>query len=234
MYRRTSIFWGILLILLGGLILAFNFAGPWLLGWLLFLPWQLWPLAVIIVGLCFTIPALMARRRNLGGLFVPGIPVLAVGCILLFNSWFHAWGAWAWLWPMMVLSVAVGFLLAAWRLQAIWLLIPALVIGANGLLMQYCALTGNWSIWAVLWSIEPLSVGLALLLVNIQKHRPGLLIAGLILCTIAGFAALGMSYIIPGYGWVNLMGPGILLLAGLLLLSSSLLRSTPGQAAIES
>ena len=107
-------------------------------------------------------------------------------------------------------------------------------IGANGLLMQYCALTGNWSIWAVLWSIEPLSVGLALLLVNIQKHRPGLLIAGLILCTIAGFAALGMSYIIPGYGWVNLMGPGILLLAGLLLLSSSLLRSTPGQAAIES
>jgi hypothetical protein len=233
MNKRASLFWGFLLIFFGGLALVYNFASPWLPQFFLLLPWRLWPLAVIGLGLCFVLPPLFPRRGNLGGLFIPGLPILAVGTILLFNNWFDAWGTWAWLWPVVILALAVGFLLAAWRLRVIWLLIPAIIIGANGLLMQVCTLTGNWSLWAILWGIEPLAVGLSLLLVNLQKHTPGLLIAGLILCGIAGFATMGMSFIIPGSLWTNLFGPSLILLVGLLLMLNSLTKNTQQQVSIE-
>ena len=233
MNRRTSTFWGILLIILGGVALVYNFATPWVHRFILMLPWRLWPLSVIALGLCFVFLPLIPRRNNLGGLFIPGIPILATGGILLLSSWFNTWEAWSWLWPVVIISLAIGFLLAAWRLRVIWLLIPAIIIGGNGLLMQYCSITGNWSIWAVLWSIEPLSVGLALLLVNIQKRTPGLLIAGLILCGIAGFTTLGMSFILPGSLWITLFGPSIILFVGLLLMLSSFSQKNQRQVVIE-
>jgi hypothetical protein len=233
MNKRAAFIWGFLLIIIGVLALAYNLATPWLPVFFRWLPWRLWPFSVIALGLCFVIPPLLPRRGNLGGMFIPGFPLLAVGSILLVNSLFNAWDAWAWLWPMMVTSLAVGFLFAAWRLRVIWLLIPAIILGANGLLMQFCALTGQWSVWAVLWTIEPLSVGLALLLVSIQKRAPGLLTAGLILCTVAGFATLGMSFIIPGPVWLNLLGPSIILFVGFVLLLSNPTRSRQQRLTVE-
>jgi hypothetical protein len=111
----------------------------------------------------------------------------------------------------------------------IWLLIPAVIIGLNGLLFQFCAITGWWSVWAVLWTIEPLSVGLALLAVNFRQPSTGLLTAGVALCVLAGlgfvesFAVVVLSWIFhTGWLW-RWVGPVMLILAGCLVLILGLL-----------
>jgi hypothetical protein len=235
MNRRVSILVGVVLILVGGLALAFNLAMPmlrldvWYWG-----AWRLWPLVVIAGGLFFVLPPFLVRgRQGLGGLFIPGLPVLTSGCILLYCSIFDAWGAWEWLWPLEVLSLAMAFLFAAIYMRVIWLLLPAIVVGANGLLLQYCALTDTWEAWAVLWTIEPLSVGLSFLLITLKRRSAGLFIAGLTLCGIAAMGLMGMTAIFPGWMLINLLGPAIIILIGLLVILWSLLRRSPSAASSE-
>jgi hypothetical protein len=232
MNKRVSTLWGIILILVGGLMLAGNAVFPMLgLNFWRWMPWRLWPLAVVGAGAFFILlPLLVRRKRGWGGLFILGVPVLVTGGILLFTSFFNLWDAWAWLWPLEVLGLAAGFVLAAISLRSVWLLVPAIIIGANGLLMQFCAITGWWGVWAVLWTVEPLSVGLALLTVFVKKRKTGLLIAGSILCGVAALGLIGMtaliplSTVMPGRWIVNLIGPALLVGLGFLLLASSLVR----------
>jgi hypothetical protein len=188
---------------------------------------RFWPVVVSCVGLCFLIPPLLVRgRRGLGALFIPGMPILTTGGLLLLASVFNAWRIWNWLWPMELISVAVGFALAAIYMRSIWLLIPATIIGLNGLVFQFCAISGLWHWWSVLWVIEPLSVGLALLGIGLRRNLPGLRTAGVILCTISA-GLLVMMLLILGVWWpLGVLGPGLLLLAGAVLLAWSLLRST--------
>jgi hypothetical protein len=60
-------------------------------------------------------------------------------------------------------------------------------------LLQFCALTGMWEVWAVLWTVEPLAVGLALLAVGGKTRSNRLLVAGLVVCGLAGLALVGMT-----------------------------------------
>jgi hypothetical protein len=236
MGKRFSILVGLLLILIGALALAFNMLMPqwvetvfWRWG-----AWQLWPLFVVGIGLLFVLSPLLVRgRRGLGGLFIPGMPILVTGGILLFNSVFGTWGAWEWLWPLEVLAAAAGFLFAAIHMRAIWLLLPAIVFGANGLVFLFCALTDLWDLWAALWTIEPLSLGLAFLVININKRSAGLFIAGLVLCGVAAMALMGMSALFPGWVLINLVGPAILILVGLLVIVWSVLRHPPPPETVE-
>jgi hypothetical protein len=235
MNRRFSILVGVTLILIGGLALAFNLVLPMLgLDMWYWGAWRLWPLVVIGGGLFFVLPPFLVRgKRGLGGLFIPGLPILTTGCILLYNSVFDAWGAWEWLWPLEVLSLAAGFLFAAIYMRAIWLLLPAILIGANGLLFQYCALTDMWEAWAVLWTIEPLALGLSFLLITLKRRSAGLFIAGLILCGIAAVGLVGMTAVFPGWILINLLGPAILIFIGLLVVLWSVLRRSPSPATSE-
>lgn len=226
MNRRFSILMGILLILMGGLALAFTLAMP-VLGISVFRwgSWRLWPLVVVATGLIFVMSPFLARgKRGLGGLFIPGVPILATGGILFYASLLDAWDAWEWLWPIEVLAVALGFLFAAIYMRVIWLLIPAIVIGANGLVFQFCAVTDFWESWAVLWAVEPLSVGLAFLIVNLKARSNSLFIAGAILCAVAALGMIGMSALFPGWILISALGPATLLFVGFLLLINSLLR----------
>ncbi|MBN1874707.1 MAG: hypothetical protein JXA33_10790 [Anaerolineae bacterium] len=219
--RKYSMLLGGVLILLGGLSLIANLAAA-IFGWDWGL-WRLWPLMVISVGIFLVLtPLLVHGKRGLGGMYIPGVPVLVTGGILMLTSVFNWWEAWEWLWPLEVLSMAAGFLFASLYMRNIWLLIPAIIIGANGLLFQFCALTGWWEVWAALWTIEPFSVGAALLVMYLAKRRKGLLIAGAILCGIAIIGLMGMTAILPGWWFLNLMGPAILLGAGVILLLTSL------------
>jgi len=214
------------LILIGGLSLAFTVAMPilgrgmWMWG-----AWRLWPLLVVAGGLLFVVSPLLARgKRGLGGLFIPGVPILTTGGILLYASVLDAWHAWEWLWPLEILAIAMGFLLASIYMRSIWLLFPAIVVGANGALLQFCALTGLWESWAVLWLAEPLAVGLAFLIVNLRRRSRGLFIAGLIMCVIAAMGLIGMTAVFPRWVLINALGPAVLLLVGLLMLVNSLVR----------
>ena len=221
MNKAFSILMGLLLILMGGVALMFTLGLP-MLGWgdWGWNSWRLWPLAVVFAGLMFMLSPLLARgQRGLGGLFIPGMPILTTGAILLLASVTRYWRVWEWLWPLEVLSLAAGFTFAALYMRNIWLIIPAVILGLNGLVLQFCAITGLWQAWAVLWTVEPLSVGLALLAVSLGKRIPALLVASVILCSLAGFGFVGMTELIFSGWWVfNWIGPVVLVLSGLALL----------------
>lgn len=189
MNKQSSLVISVGLIGAGVLFLAANLAGM-LFGFRL---WQLWPLIIVAAGWGLVLPPLLSRgRRSLGGMFIAGLPVLTTGAILLFASLFRWWNVWSWLWPWEVLGVALGFLAAALWMRVPWLLFPAIVIGANGLLFQFCAVTGWWQVWSVLWVIEPLAVGAALLVISPEKATPGRRKAGIMLCGLAGLG-FGLS-----------------------------------------
>jgi hypothetical protein len=230
MSKQLSIVISIVLIMVGLLALAFSLAGP-VFG---FRIWQLWPLAVVTAGALFVLPPLLVRgKRGLGGLFIPGMPILTTGTLLLFASVFRLWDVWEWLWPQEVLALALGFLFAAIYMRNVWLLIPAIVVGANGALMQFCAITGFWRVWAVMWAIEPLSVGLALLAVHVRRRSAGLLVAGVALCALAvvgaveSLAIVSLSAIFPAWWLWRWVGPVTFILAGVGLLVWGFVRRSP-------
>jgi hypothetical protein len=235
MNRQFSILVGVALILagLGGMV--YNLLAPlfdwdaWHWG-----AWRLWPLIVISIGaFLMLVPLVVRGQRGLGVLFIPATPILTIGGLLLFSSVFNAWSAWAWLWPLLVLAAAAGFLLAAVYVRTLWLVVPAIIIGANGLLFLFCAVTNMWDVWSVLWTIEPLSAGLALMVVSAGRRvSPWLFWAGAITCGLAGLGLVGMTTIISDWWLINLSGPVILMLAGFLMLVWDVLRraTSPGVA----
>src|SRR5512141_2690432 len=114
---------GIGLVLLGGIVLAgellasvFGFGVHW---WEV---WRLWPLIIIGAGVLLTgMGALGVRNRGMGVMFVPATPLLTVGGMLMVNCVTGWWHLWALAWPLVVLAVALGFLLAAFFTRLIWL-----------------------------------------------------------------------------------------------------------------
>ena len=241
MNKQFPILAGIGLIILGILALFYTVVIPmlglslWFLG-----PWRLWPLIVVGLGLLLVAPPVLVRGRpGLGLLFVPGMPILTTGAILLLASVFNWWNVWEWLWPQELIALGLGFLFTAIYMQSVWLTMPAIIIGLNGLLFQFCALTGLWEAWSILWIIEPLSVGLSLLVVGAVNHTRGLFLAGLAVCGLAGMALVGMTSILTlgalwsGWWLAKLIAPAIIILAGALLLAWGALAykpSSPGTA----
>jgi hypothetical protein len=231
MQKKASLLIGLTLILLGLLFLAGNLliqgAGNGLFPGL-----RAWPILVVGVGLLFSIPPfLFPRQRGLSGLFIPGLPALTTGVLLFIASMTGNWSIWATLWPLEVLSVAAAFVLMAIFLKVPWLMIPASILGFTGAVLQFCALTGQWSSWAVLWTVVPFSVGLPLLLIGLARKIDGLKLAGIILCGLAGLAFAAMSTLLVTSSWITrLIGPAVVLVLGLLLLLSALGRRSPGKA----
>jgi hypothetical protein len=214
MEKRTANFSGMLLILLGGLALLHTAVLP-LFGWEYGL-WRFWPLFVSAVGLAFiAFPIKFMERRGLKALFIPGFPILVISMMLLWGSIFNAWGIWDYMWPMVILGLAFGFFAASVFMRNIWLMIPAIIIGVNGLIFQFCAITGLWDLWAILWTMEPLSVGLALIVASAGK-RPKLMRAGLIVSGIAAVCFSFMSFVLSG--WMSIVGAVMLIVAGVGLL----------------
>jgi hypothetical protein len=164
------------------------------------------------IGLTFiAAPIIFPKERSLKWLFIPGFPILVSSALLLLGSIFRIWGIWEYLWPLVVLALAIGFLVTAVFVRNRWLMIPAIIIGMNGLIFQFCAITGLWDWWSILWTLEPFSVGLALLAAS-GGTRPRLIRAGLIVCvTAVGFFSL-MSFVLSG--WVSVVGAVLLILAG--------------------
>jgi hypothetical protein len=228
--RTLSIIAGLVLIVFGALCLASNFLLSWLnlpISW--WDAWRLWPLPIVAIGLLLVlIPLIGFRTPGLGVLFIPGVPVLTTGGILLFNSLFNWWDAWAWLWPLEVLSVAVGFALAAIFTRIVWFGIPAILIGVNGLVLAFCNTTGLWEWWSVLWTVEPLALGLCFLLIAAATRSVVVAIIGGMFCSFAVLAFLGMSTLLSFGGLVfQLIGPTLIILLGVFLLAASLLKRPP-------
>lgn len=231
MNKRSLNLIGVGLISVGALSLVFNLAVPWLGPMLATWAVELvWPLAVISIGgICLGTPFLRPNRRALGSLsIIFGMLTLATGGILFLANLINDWDIWAWLWPVNVLGLALGFFVAAAYSRSIWLVVPAVIIGMTGLVLQFCAFTGMWATWAVVWPVEPLAVGLALLIVAVKKHSKGLFIAGFSLLGVAGIGwiAVLLSAAVLGskLGLLNLVGPVLFMAGGGVLLAWNVFR----------
>ena len=217
--RSLSLIIGLALVAIGGLSLLGNTL-------LTMQAWRLWPLTIVIAGIALTLPGFFGlKKRGLGSFFIPGIPLLTTGGILLFASLFDRWNVWALAWPLEVLGVAVGFALAAIFMRVAGLAIPAMIIGVNGLMLAFCNLTGLWGAWAILWPIEPLAIGLGLLIVGVVHRSSGTKLAGLIMTGIAGAGFFIASFISIFNGTLlRFAVPGMLILCGLILVSAKWLK----------
>ncbi len=222
MQKKASLLFGITLIVLALFALAANL----LSGLSGAAGFHTWPLVVVGIGLLFCIPPFLFReQKGLGGLFIPGMPILMTGLLLFAASLSGNWGLWAKLWPLEVIGVALGFVLAGIFLGVVWLMVPASIVGLTGLALLFCSLTSLWAAWAVLWTVVPLSVGLPLLLIGIFQKNDGVKLGGLIVTGFAGLAFTAMSAIVvTGSLITKVIGPAIILLLGLLMVGSALMK----------
>ncbi len=192
--------------------------------------WKLWPVIIVLAGVGFTFPGFLGfAHRGFGAFFIPGIPVLTTGAILLFASITNLWGVWAVAWTLEILSLALGFVMAAIFMRVPGLAIPAFIIGINGLMFAFCAVTGLWQSWAILWPIEFLSVGLGLLVLGIANQSAGVKTAASILLTIAGggFFITAFLSVFNDNSIMRFAVPVMLLLTGGLLTATFFLQKSP-------
>lgn len=211
MNKNISILSGPFLIFIGGLALIHTLIAP--LFNIEINPWSMWPLLVVGVGAMFTLAPFAEREnRGLGALFIPGFPILMVSGLLFASNLLNWSSSWALFWPLIIIAVAAGFAAAAIWSQNIWLFIPAIIIGLNGIVFQLCSLTGWWHLWSVLWVIEPLSVGLALIFVSLFTKSRGLRRAGLIVTAVSAVGFSIMTIILSG--WTTILGAITLIVAG--------------------
>jgi serine/threonine-protein kinase len=84
-------------------------------------------------------------------------------------------------WPIELISASMGLGVILYATSSIWLLIPIAILLGNGVILAYCAVTGNWHHWLYLWPLElllvPGSIGLTIWLakqraLSRQMSRP--------------------------------------------------------------
>jgi len=136
MKNKSSLYIGVMVLVLGALFLLMNIGSTLFGSRSLLSISRLWPLIVIWIGLGFFLPIFIwwdSRHKNYG-LAMPGTIILVNGLILFYCSLSGDWMAWSYLWTLEPLSVALG-LLALYFLgaRAQGLLIAALAIGGASL-----------------------------------------------------------------------------------------------------
>lgn len=172
--------------------------------------------------------------KNKGALYV-GLMLLLLGLLfLLFNLGAMLFPHWeilrlSRLWPLLVIWAGVAFFLPIFiwwdkRMHNYGLAMPGSIILVNGFILLYCSLTGRWGDWIYLWTLEPFSVALGLLLMWLFGPKvAGLLIAALI---IGGVSLSIFAVMVSALGGMlgGIIGAGTLILLGVILVVRALLR----------
>ncbi len=97
-----QIYFGLLLLLSGGLFLADQLVDFPLLNYF-------WPVLVIILGVTFFIGMLTAGQQG-SGLAIPGCVVTTIGLLFLVQNTFGLWVTWSYAWALIIVSVGLGLL----------------------------------------------------------------------------------------------------------------------------
>jgi hypothetical protein len=105
---RLSAFLAVMAIGLGILLLAFNFIEGLDLR-------RAWPLLFFIFAAAFYMPALLWRneRHGLGGLYIPGSILAALGLVFTYNTLTGDWGSWLFAWTCIPGGVGLGLMMGA-------------------------------------------------------------------------------------------------------------------------
>ena len=139
--NRSLVVVGGLLIGLGVLFLALNFVPGWSFG-------KAWPLIFFLLAAGFVAPVFLfpMYRQWIGALFIPGMVMLTLGLIFLYNSLSGDWSVWAYAWLLLIGAVGMGMMAAGsysrWSRSVVdvglWLLLVPL-----GLFALFGALFGG-------------------------------------------------------------------------------------------
>ncbi len=169
--NRGAIYVGLLLILAGLFFLLVNLACPAPgYGWS-----RLWPGILGLAAVGFYLPLLVwwEQRRALGGLVVPGTILLVNALLFLYNTLTSDWNAWAYLWTLEPVALALGLLLL-WAIGPHHrsLLVAAATIGGIGLFLfaMFGLLFGS-GLARLLAPIVLIALGLVFLIRSIGHMR---------------------------------------------------------------
>ena len=99
--RRTNLTWGIILLGLGAAFLLNQFF-PALFNWFS------WPWIMIVIGILFATAALINR---VGGLMVPGVILIGVGGIFLYQVQTDNPSMWSYAWGLMLAFAGLGIII---------------------------------------------------------------------------------------------------------------------------
>ena len=161
--KKTPLFIGILLVLVGGLLLAMQFI-PELNRWFQ------WPMILVGVGLVFLIASISSGN---GDLAIPGMINLGLGGIFLYQSMNNDYQSWAFIWTLIPGFIGLGILLANLinrtqldRGGIILLLISGFAFAAFYAAMRIEAITMD-----MLWPFALIFVGVVILFNNIFRKR---------------------------------------------------------------
>ncbi|MCD6576628.1 MAG: hypothetical protein J7K66_01285 [Anaerolineaceae bacterium] len=102
MENRRGMVGGLILILLGGFLLAVQLM-PDIFGYIS------WPFLIIGIGGAFLLAALFTRN---GGLAIPGCVIGGIGAILYYQVTTNNWASWSYIWTLIPGFVGVGTLIA--------------------------------------------------------------------------------------------------------------------------
>jgi hypothetical protein len=103
--RRTSLVFGVILVFVGAIFLAFQFF-PVLQS---FINWSnAWPLIIVGVGGIFLISAVLGR---VPGLAVPACVIGGLGLLMYWQNLTGNWASWAYAWALIPGFVGVGTIL---------------------------------------------------------------------------------------------------------------------------
>lgn len=99
--KRDSIVWGVILILLGLGFLAYQLFPDVFAGFA-------WPWLLVALGVVFVVMSLLTRT---GGTMIPGVVLLGLGGIFLYQTRTGDWASWSYLWTLMPGLGGLGLLL---------------------------------------------------------------------------------------------------------------------------
>lgn len=163
--RRNGLTWGLIFIVIGGLLLYNNVFGE-----NLFSMARLWPLFILGPGIIFEAGYFGTRKDP--GLLVPGGILTTIGLLFLFQTYTN-WHYMRYSWPIFIFAVAIGlFQLYIFSGRPKGLLIPVFILTAvAGISFSILVLNGFMSFinYSLIAPIALIVIGAFIIFGNHEK-----------------------------------------------------------------
>jgi len=153
-----------ILITLGLLFLVENFLPSWMHITNLILP------AIFLVGGIWFLFIASSNRGRYWGMFMPGSILTGLGLIFLVTSYLPF--TWSFLWPIILISIGIGFLLMMFFGRVFGLVIPAAILCSLGLAFFIISALASISPvgWSLLWPLIIIFTGVAIMIIFLFRH----------------------------------------------------------------
>lgn len=128
-------------------------------------------------------------------------------------------------WPWLVIGAGVALLVIGLLTRQPDMAVPAFIVGGIGCLLYYQNSTGDWASWAYAWALIPGFAGLGTIVAGLLKGNSSRQIGeGLSMIVVSAILFAIFGSFLGGPNWLGPYWPVLLILAGLWVLFSGLLR----------